>query len=186
MAVLSADPDFVYCLSSACSSGQIHIGDDIFTCTACGHKHCVGCKSDWHPGRTCGGIDAADLDGDGDVGMMDMSDGDTEPPDRKSQEESDGDSDEEVAKPGAQHFIKRRTHAEDDAAKEHKDKEARAEEEFRARRACAIRKRREAEQEEQEEAQRLRVRQEEASSQQKVEETTKPCPNCTRRIEKNG
>lgn len=54
--LLSADPDFRWCTSTSCSSGQIHgagAGANIFTCIACGHKSCIDCIADWHVGQTC-------------------------------------------------------------------------------------------------------------------------------------
>lgn len=56
MATLSADPDFGHCLSTTCSSGQLHPGgsdEPIFRCEECGHKHCVVCETDWHQDQTC-------------------------------------------------------------------------------------------------------------------------------------
>ena len=55
-ATLSADPDFRFCLSTTCDSGQLHPGganEPIFSCQACGHKHCVSCETNWHEDQTC-------------------------------------------------------------------------------------------------------------------------------------
>ena len=55
-ATLSSMPGFEWCIRPACKSGQIHDEGDaapIFTCQACGHKHCTECKRDWHPGSSC-------------------------------------------------------------------------------------------------------------------------------------
>lgn len=56
MATLSVDPEFRHCLSTACSSGQLHpAGTDepIFRCEECGHRHCVVCETNWHQDQTC-------------------------------------------------------------------------------------------------------------------------------------
>ncbi|KAI4831225.1 hypothetical protein E4T44_09621 [Aureobasidium sp. EXF-8845] len=55
-ATLAADPDFRFCFSSACDSGQLHPGgtsEPIFSCQACRHKHCVVCETNWHDDQTC-------------------------------------------------------------------------------------------------------------------------------------
>ena len=51
---LSQIPDFQYCLSPKCTSGQIR--DDKsprFDCVACGNMYCVHHQVPWHTGRTC-------------------------------------------------------------------------------------------------------------------------------------
>ncbi|GIZ41819.1 hypothetical protein CKM354_000511000 [Cercospora kikuchii] len=50
---LSADPSFHFCKDNSCESGQFHDTGEIFCCTACSHKHCVECQSEWHEGKTC-------------------------------------------------------------------------------------------------------------------------------------
>ncbi|THY16305.1 hypothetical protein D6D01_07734 [Aureobasidium pullulans] len=55
-AVISADAEFHYCMSTTCKSGQGHpagIDEPIFCCRECGHKHCVSCETNWHEGLTC-------------------------------------------------------------------------------------------------------------------------------------
>ncbi|KAH0020868.1 hypothetical protein KCU78_g6320, partial [Aureobasidium melanogenum] len=55
-ATLAADPDFRYCLSTTCKSGQLHPGgtdEPIFRCEHCGHKHCIVCEANWHQDQTC-------------------------------------------------------------------------------------------------------------------------------------
>lgn len=55
-AILAADPNFRYCLSTSCTSGQVHLlgGDEpIFVCHACGHRHCTVCNQNWHEGALC-------------------------------------------------------------------------------------------------------------------------------------
>ncbi|CAD0098973.1 unnamed protein product, partial [Aureobasidium mustum] len=55
-ATLAADPDFRFCFSSACESGQLHPGgtsEPIFSCQVCRHKHCVVCETNWHEDQTC-------------------------------------------------------------------------------------------------------------------------------------
>lgn len=56
MVTLAADPDFRFCLSTTCKSGQLHPGgtdEPIFRCQACEHKHCVVCEANWHQDQTC-------------------------------------------------------------------------------------------------------------------------------------
>lgn len=55
-ALLSTDENFVWCLSPTCSSGQVHDGGDIFTCSSCGFRQCVECKTAWHAGQRCGQV----------------------------------------------------------------------------------------------------------------------------------
>jgi IBR domain, a half RING-finger domain len=53
---LSALPNFQWCLSPTCASGQIHeSGEDgpILTCHACGFRSCVVHAVPWHEGQTC-------------------------------------------------------------------------------------------------------------------------------------
>jgi hypothetical protein len=55
-ATLAADPDFRYCFSTTCESGQLHPGganEPIFRFQECGHKHCVACQANWHQDQTC-------------------------------------------------------------------------------------------------------------------------------------
>ncbi|EMC91691.1 hypothetical protein BAUCODRAFT_79681, partial [Baudoinia panamericana UAMH 10762] len=53
-AMLTSNPDFVWCQSGNCTHGQLHTGDDIFRCGSCGYKHCMLCDVVWHAGETCG------------------------------------------------------------------------------------------------------------------------------------
>ncbi|THY96032.1 hypothetical protein D6C93_04872 [Aureobasidium pullulans] len=55
-AAISADPEFRYCMSTTCKSGQGHpagIDEPTFCCRECGHNHCVSCEASWHEGLTC-------------------------------------------------------------------------------------------------------------------------------------
>ena len=53
-AALSLIPDFHWCLSPHCRSGQIHASrDPIFTCSDCGFKQCIRHEEPWHEGETC-------------------------------------------------------------------------------------------------------------------------------------
>ncbi|THY43217.1 hypothetical protein D6C97_09315 [Aureobasidium pullulans] len=55
-AAISADPEFRYCMSTTCKSGQCHpagIDEPTFCCRECGHNHCVSCEANWHEGLTC-------------------------------------------------------------------------------------------------------------------------------------
>ncbi|THX48704.1 hypothetical protein D6D06_08953 [Aureobasidium pullulans] len=56
-AAISADPEFCYCMSTTCKSGQCHpagIDEPTFCCGECGHNHCVSCEAfNWHEGLTC-------------------------------------------------------------------------------------------------------------------------------------
>ncbi|KUJ20806.1 uncharacterized protein LY89DRAFT_579286 [Mollisia scopiformis] len=55
-ATLSKMPNFRWCISSSCSSGQIHEIDTdgyIFYCGACYTKTCVIHNVPWHEGETC-------------------------------------------------------------------------------------------------------------------------------------
>ncbi|THX55694.1 hypothetical protein D6D06_04768 [Aureobasidium pullulans] len=55
-AAISADPEFRYCMSTTCKSGQCHpagIDEPTFCCRECGHNHCVSCEVNWHEGLTC-------------------------------------------------------------------------------------------------------------------------------------
>lgn len=52
-AVLSSDPNFHYCTAASCDSGQVHDGEDIFTCVTCQHKVCMSCNVALHTGETC-------------------------------------------------------------------------------------------------------------------------------------
>ncbi|THW71043.1 hypothetical protein D6D19_07480 [Aureobasidium pullulans] len=55
-AAVSADPEFRYCMSTTCKSGQGHpagIDEPTFCCRECGHNHCVSCEANWHEGLTC-------------------------------------------------------------------------------------------------------------------------------------
>ena len=49
-------PEFQWCLSQSCMSGQIHnsgVDGPSFTCNACGFKVCVVHECVWHAGETC-------------------------------------------------------------------------------------------------------------------------------------
>lgn len=50
---LATDDSFTWCLAPKCSSGQLHYGNEHFTCAQCGHEHCINCRVDWHAGETC-------------------------------------------------------------------------------------------------------------------------------------
>ena len=55
---LSADKDFLYCLTEGCSSGQIHdngVEGPIFRCAACGHRMCTAHNPvvPFHENETC-------------------------------------------------------------------------------------------------------------------------------------
>ncbi|TIA49061.1 hypothetical protein D6C83_04932 [Aureobasidium pullulans] len=55
-AAISAEPEFRYCMSTTCKSGQGHpagIDEPTFCCRECGHNHCVSCEANWHEGLTC-------------------------------------------------------------------------------------------------------------------------------------
>lgn len=62
-AALSAVPNFHWCQSPTCSSGHIHdfpVSDNpTFTCTSCGHIHCINHASvPYHAGETCAEYEA--------------------------------------------------------------------------------------------------------------------------------
>ncbi|KAG4025949.1 hypothetical protein MFRU_047g00130 [Monilinia fructicola] len=52
-------PNFTFCLSLACESGQIHAEPDqpMMTCTTCGFKTCFKHKLPWHADLTCAEFD---------------------------------------------------------------------------------------------------------------------------------
>ena len=55
---LSADADFLYCLASGCTSGQIHhtgVEGPIFRCAACGYRMCTAHTPvvPFHEEKTC-------------------------------------------------------------------------------------------------------------------------------------
>ncbi|THY30266.1 hypothetical protein D6D01_03279 [Aureobasidium pullulans] len=53
-AALSSNPDYRYCFSISCDSGQVYEGQEpVFSCQVCGHKHCTICEVDWHEDETC-------------------------------------------------------------------------------------------------------------------------------------
>ncbi|TIA27546.1 hypothetical protein D6C79_10609 [Aureobasidium pullulans] len=53
-AALSSNPDYRYCFSTSCESGQVHEGQEpVFSCQECGHRHCTVCEVDWHKEETC-------------------------------------------------------------------------------------------------------------------------------------
>lgn len=56
-ASLSANPDFHWCITPDCGSGQMSSGN-IFTCIQCEVKTCIHCASAWHEGETCGAYQA--------------------------------------------------------------------------------------------------------------------------------
>jgi len=59
--VIQAMPNFVWCLSRKCKSGQIHQDGDkapIVTCVACGFKMCFTHQVAWHPQFTCSQFEA--------------------------------------------------------------------------------------------------------------------------------
>jgi hypothetical protein len=59
-AALGGMPNFYYCLSPSCDSGQIHDGGadaPILRCNKCGFKSCVVHNRKWHEGLTCGEYD---------------------------------------------------------------------------------------------------------------------------------
>ncbi|KAF8848703.1 hypothetical protein BDZ45DRAFT_605495 [Acephala macrosclerotiorum] len=59
-AALSKIPDFRWCLSPSCSSGQIHPRNSrnpIFTCNECSFKSCATHNIPWHEGETCAQYD---------------------------------------------------------------------------------------------------------------------------------
>ena len=56
---LSTLPNFVWCLSSGCQSGQVHDPENgpIMTCVSCGFKTCAEHQVPWHEGATCDAYD---------------------------------------------------------------------------------------------------------------------------------
>jgi hypothetical protein len=55
-AILSADPNFRWCLNSGCDSGQIHENcknGPMFKCDECKAKICMFHERMWHEGETC-------------------------------------------------------------------------------------------------------------------------------------
>ncbi|KAF2018525.1 hypothetical protein BU24DRAFT_316371, partial [Aaosphaeria arxii CBS 175.79] len=51
---LASTPDFRWCGTPGCTSGQIHQGaGNIFQCNACGSRQCVIHNVNWHEGLTC-------------------------------------------------------------------------------------------------------------------------------------
>ncbi|KAF2671204.1 hypothetical protein BT63DRAFT_438699 [Microthyrium microscopicum] len=49
-------PDFHWCISSSCKSGQIHevsLDGPVFRCHACGLRSCVAHNVPWHSGESC-------------------------------------------------------------------------------------------------------------------------------------
>ncbi|KAG9600055.1 hypothetical protein KCU77_g3415, partial [Aureobasidium melanogenum] len=52
-AAFSKNPGYRDCFSTTCNSGQIHKEGLVFTCQACGHKHCIVCEVNWHESETC-------------------------------------------------------------------------------------------------------------------------------------
>lgn len=64
-AAIANDPEFRFCLSTVCSSGQLHAAgadEPIFRCEACGHRHCVVCEVPWHEGELCVNMQAKKRD----------------------------------------------------------------------------------------------------------------------------
>jgi hypothetical protein len=62
-AALSSIPDFYWCLSPTCTSGQIYTAalstDPVFTCSSCGHIYCFSHPTvPHHTGLTCAEFDA--------------------------------------------------------------------------------------------------------------------------------
>jgi hypothetical protein len=55
----ASHPDWTFCLSPACDSGQRHSkrDGDRFKCVACGFKQCVKHERKWHSGETCAEYD---------------------------------------------------------------------------------------------------------------------------------
>ncbi|TLD30007.1 S-adenosyl-L-methionine-dependent methyltransferase [Venturia nashicola] len=57
--VITADPDFHWCISPTCTSGHSHIStsstttNPIFTCPSCYLRQCITHKVPWHTGETC-------------------------------------------------------------------------------------------------------------------------------------
>ncbi|KAH8696853.1 hypothetical protein GQ44DRAFT_694540 [Phaeosphaeriaceae sp. PMI808] len=53
-AVYESIPNFRWCITKGCKSGQIHEpGTSRFHCTACRKSHCVEHNAAWHRGETC-------------------------------------------------------------------------------------------------------------------------------------
>ena len=51
---LSSYPDFAWCLSADCQSGQLNINNrNYMDCANCGYKQCLKHKIPWHVGETC-------------------------------------------------------------------------------------------------------------------------------------
>lgn len=60
VALLSADPNFRYCLAEGCQSGQIHDNStegNIFRCNACKIRVCTVHCVPFHTGETCAQYD---------------------------------------------------------------------------------------------------------------------------------
>lgn len=51
--LLADSPDFQWCLSIRCSSGQFHCGHPLFECDVCKYRSCISCGIPWHEGLTC-------------------------------------------------------------------------------------------------------------------------------------
>lgn len=60
LALLEALPEFRFCQSPTCHSGQLHASgaaEPIVTCTDCGFQSCFVHRMPWHNGRTCAEFD---------------------------------------------------------------------------------------------------------------------------------
>lgn len=156
--ILSSDPDYHHCLNPNCTAGQLHpqgAGEPIFTCDACGHRHCIVCKGNWHEGRPCPSSEAAQISLPS-----------------ESQAHIDTDltrialEDAEAGVTWAQYMA-----TQEDAIRQYEQQAGEAAEEKRRR-------------EEAEKAAAQR-RQEEEASAAIIKDTAKECPKCRSNIEKN-
>ncbi|KAL2130856.1 hypothetical protein VTI74DRAFT_5846 [Chaetomium olivicolor] len=179
---ISTSDAFLWC-TSGCGYGQVHEGgarQPIMTCRLCAHRSCFHHKVAWHENLTCDEYDALLADPVNFRSRFDIENEEAEKAAAARQAQEDAD------RVFAQGLLaeEQRTVAAERAERERKQREER-ERKQREERERKEREKRERIMQEQREMARRRA-EEEKASETTVGKTTKPCPGCGARIEKNN
>ncbi|KAJ2896838.1 hypothetical protein MKZ38_005137 [Zalerion maritima] len=179
-------PNFFKCVSPGCDSGQIHDSGSnapIVACIVCGHRACFTHKVPWHHTMSCDEYDNFIASPETFRSQFDLEN-------ERVAQEAENKRLERMAQEEMDRAYAQQLMAEEEEREEN-ERQAQIEREERELRMEAERARIEEERRQREE-ERLRMveeaakrQREEGMSQTTISRITKPCPNCSRPIEKN-